>query len=60
MKIELSTQELDFLKMLLAKEVEETRVEAHHAKNIEFKAHLQARAQMIHDLVERMEVHSSV
>jgi len=60
MKIELSTQELDFLKMILAKEVEETRVEAHHAKNIDFKAQLLARAQMVHDLAERLEVHISV
>jgi len=53
MTTELSPQEMELLKMLLAKEMEETRVEMHHAKNIEFKAHLQAREQLIHGLLER-------
>ena len=53
MTTELSPQEMELLKMLLAKEMEETRVEMHHAKNIEFKAHLQTREKLIHGLLER-------
>ena len=60
MKIELSPQELDFLRMLLAKELEETRVERHHAKNIDFKAQLQERERLIQGMLERFEVHISV
>lgn len=60
MKTDLSLQEMDFLRMLLAKELEETRVEVHHAKNIEYKAQLQAREKLLQGLRERFEVHISV
>jgi len=60
MKSELSPQEMEFLRMLLAKELEETRVEVHHAKNIEFKGQLQAREKLLQALLERLEVHISV
>lgn len=60
MRIELSPQEMDFLRMLLTKEREEVRVEIHHAKNIEFKGHLQTREQFVQGLLERLEVHVSV
>ncbi len=60
MKLELSSQEMDLLRMLLTKEREDTRVEMHHAKNIDFKGHLQAREQLLQDLMERFEVHISV
>jgi len=60
MRTEMSPQEMDFLRMLLAKEREETRVEVHHAKNIEYKSQLQAREKLIQGLLERFEVHISV
>ncbi len=60
MHTELTAQEMDFLRMLLAKEMEETRVEHRHAKNIEFKGHLQEREKLIQGLLERFEVHISV
>lgn len=60
MNTEMSPQEMDFLRMLLAKEREETRVEVHHAKNIEYKSQLQARERLIQGLLERFEVHISV
>ncbi len=60
MKIEFSSQEMDLLRMLLAKEREEVRVEMHHAKNIDFKGHLQLRERLLQDLQERFEVSVSV
>ncbi len=60
MKTELSPQEMDFFRMLLAKEREETRVEVRHAKNIEFKSQLQAPEKLIQGLQERFEVNISV
>jgi hypothetical protein len=51
---------MDFLRMLLAKEQEETRVEVHHTKNSEYKAQLQAREKLLQGLRERFEVHISV
>lgn len=60
MKTEMSPQEMDFLRMLLAKEREETRVEVHHAKNIEYKSQLQSRERLIQGLLERFEVHIPV
>lgn len=53
MNIELSREETDLLKMLLLVELEEKRVEIHHAKNIEFKAELQKREKILQGLVKR-------
>ena len=53
MKTELTRQEVDLLRELLTEELEETRVEMHHAKNIAFKSELQAREKLVHELVER-------
>jgi hypothetical protein len=53
MKLELTTEEADLLKSLLLAEEEEKRVEMHHAKNIEFKAELQAREKLIQGLLRQ-------
>ena len=55
MKLDISPEETDLLKILLLKDVEETRVEVHHAKNIDYKAHLQAREKVLQSLMERLQ-----
>jgi hypothetical protein len=54
MNLELSTDEAGLLKSLLLAEEEEKRVELHHAKNMEFKAELQAREQLVQGLLKRL------
>jgi hypothetical protein len=56
MHLDLNEREADLLELLLVKELEETRVELHHARNIEFKAELREREKMVHLLLERMKV----
>ena len=58
MKLELKPEEADLLKILLEKDIEEARVEVHHAKNIEFKAHLQEREKLAQSLVARIKASS--
>ena len=41
MMIELNQEEVELLKVLLLAELEEKRVEIHHARNAEFKVELQ-------------------
>jgi len=53
MNIELSPSEAELLKMLLLAELEEKRVEIHHAKNIEYKAELQKQEKQIQDISKR-------
>ena len=53
MNIEMSREEADLLKMILLAELEEKRVEIHHAKNIEFKAELQKREKVLQEIVKR-------
>jgi len=53
MKLELNDQEAELLELLLVKEIEETRVEIHHAKNIDFKANLTSREKGIHVLLSK-------
>jgi len=53
MNIELSQEETELLKLLLLAELEEKRVEIHHARNIEFKAELQKREKLIQEIVKR-------
>ena len=55
MLLELGNQEVDLLRLLLVKELEETRVEVRHARNIDFKAGLEAREGQIRVLLGRME-----
>lgn len=54
MLLELAEPELDLLRMLLLKELEETRVEMHHARNIDFKAGLEAREGHLRALLGRI------
>jgi len=41
------------LKMLLQAELEEKRVEIHHARNIDYKAELQKQEQLIQGIADR-------
>jgi hypothetical protein len=50
----MNPEEVDLVKMLLAKDIEETRVEVHHAKNIDYKTHLQAREKVLLSLFDRL------
>ncbi|HNX31962.1 MAG TPA: hypothetical protein PKM35_10155 [Holophaga sp.] len=54
MKLELTSEEAALARMLLEKDIEETRVEVHHAKNIDYKSHLQAREKVLQSLIERL------
>lgn len=54
MKLELKPEEMDLLRLLLEKDIGETRVEVHHAKNIEYKAHLQGREKVAQALIDRL------
>jgi hypothetical protein len=54
MNLELTREEADLLKLLLLAEIEEKRVEMHHAKNIEFKAELQAREKLLQGILKRL------
>ena len=55
MLLELANPEVDLLRLLLVKELEETRVEERHARNIDFKAGLEAREGQIRILLGRLE-----
>lgn len=57
-KLELNEAEWDLVKLLLVKELEETRVEVHHARNMAYKAELQARERLVQGILEK--VHSTV
>lgn len=50
-RIELSDSELEVLETLLKKEVEETRVELHHTKNMEFRQFLQEREDLLKSML---------
>jgi len=55
MNMELAEPEADLLKLLLVKELEETRVEIHHARNLDFKQGLEGREATIRALLGRFE-----
>ena len=55
MLLDLGTHEVDLLRLLLVKELEETRVEERHARNIDFKAGLEAREGQIRVLLGRLD-----
>jgi len=55
MIMELAEQEADLLKLLLVKELEETRVEVHHARNLDFKLGLEAREASLKSLLNRFQ-----
>jgi hypothetical protein len=58
MRLDLNPEEMGLLRLLLEKDIEETRVETHHARNIDFKAQLQAREARLQGLLERLAVHA--
>jgi len=54
MHLDLSEAESELLRILLVKEQEETRVELHHARNMDFKAGLEAREGLLRALIARI------
>jgi hypothetical protein len=60
MKVELLDQEAELLRLLLTKELEETRVEVHHARNMDYKSGLVAREGLIRTVLERLGVEANV
>ena len=58
MQLELSKLEAEHLEKLLNGDLEEARVEVHHAKNIEYKAHLQGREKLVQALIDRLKASS--
>lgn len=58
MRLDVNPEEADLLRILLEKDIGETRVEVHHAKNIEFKAHLQAREKVLQVLIDRFKTNT--
>jgi hypothetical protein len=54
MNLELNGEEAALLKVLLLSELEEKRVEMHHAKNNDFKAELLAREKIIQGILARL------
>jgi hypothetical protein len=53
MDLRLAEPEAQLVKLLLVKELEETRVEMHHAKNMDFKGALEQRERLLKDLLGR-------
>jgi hypothetical protein len=60
MRVELLDQEAELLRLLLDKELGETRVEERHARNMDYKAGLVAREGVIRSLLERLGVEAKV
>jgi len=58
MKLDVNSEEAELLKLLLEKDIGETRVEVHHAKNIDFKALLQTREKLLQALIDRLKQQS--
>ncbi len=54
MQLELSKLEAEHLEKLLNGDLEEARVEVHHAKNISFKSELQAREKLVQGVLDRL------
>lgn len=57
MRLDVNPEETELLRLLLEKDIEETRVEVHHAKNIDYKAQLQSREKVLQSLLGRMLAH---
>jgi hypothetical protein len=53
MNLELDPEQTSLVKVLLLAELEEKRVEMHHAKNTEFKAELLHREKTIQAILEK-------
>jgi len=56
MRLDFEDQEAELIRILLVKELGETRVEIRHARNIEFKAGLERREKLLRSLRERLDV----
>jgi hypothetical protein len=54
MQFDVNPEEADLLRILLEKDLGETRVEVHHSKNMDYKSHLQAREKMLLALAARL------
>jgi hypothetical protein len=54
MQMELVDQEAELLTLLLVKELEETRVEVHHARNMDFKLGLESRESALRVLIHKL------
>lgn len=56
MNLEIKDSEAELLRLLLMKELEETRVEIRHARNMDYKAGLEQREGALKGLLERFAV----
>lgn len=54
MNIEIADPEIELLKLLLVKELEETRVEVRHSRNMDFKAGLEHREEQLRGLIVKL------
>lgn len=54
MELRLNKEEAEALRVILLAELEEKRVELHHARNIDYKTGLQAREKLIQSLLAKM------
>lgn len=56
MRLEINDADAELLRLLLTKELEETRVEMRHARNMDYKAGLEQREGTLKALLERFAV----
>jgi hypothetical protein len=54
MNLEVTKEDLAFIKMLVSKAEVETRVEIHHARSHDFKDYLKGRSKQIDELLGRI------
>lgn len=54
MRLDLEPQDAALLKMVLDKELEETRIEIHHTRNMEYKIDLQARERQLQKMIAQL------
>lgn len=54
LRLELNGAEAHLVELLLVKELEETRVEVHHARNLAFKSELQDRERLVTGILEQV------
>lgn len=52
MHVDLTPEAAELIKLLLAKEFEETRVEIHHTRSSEFKASLHEREKLVRNVLD--------
>ena len=56
MRLEIKDTEAELLRLLLLKELEETRVEMRHARNMDYKAGLEEREGILKAMLDRFAV----